>query len=235
MVLLRKILMTIYRYWVLRSSETYLNYLRKSGFKIGDNTYLQSPKTFRIDLTRPSLITIGSDCFFNVRNSVIAHDVASRVFIKKYNDYLPSEGRITIGNNVVFGSDVTVLKGVTIGNNCIIGLGSVVTRDIPSNSVAIGVPAKVICTLDEFYEKRKKKAIEESFEYARSIVERYGRRPVPADFWESFVFFVSGKDMDQYPEIPFKSQLGSTYEHYREHHVARYATFDEFLKAAGID
>lgn len=122
MVLLRKIIMTIHRYWVLRSSETYLNYLRKSGFKIGDNTYLHSPKTFRIDITRPSLITIGSDCRFNVRNSVIAHDIASRVFIKKYNDYLPSEGRITIGNNVVFGSDVTVLKGVTIGDNCIIGL-----------------------------------------------------------------------------------------------------------------
>ena len=234
-ILLKKTFKTIHRYWVQRSSEAYLTYLRKLGFKIGDNTYFQSPKTFRIDITRPSLITIGSDCRFNVRNNVIAHDVVSRVFIKKYNDYLPSEGRITIGNNVIFGSDVTVLKGVTIGDNCIIGLGSVVTRDIPANSVAIGAPAKVICTLDEFYEKRKKKAIEESFEYARSIVERYGRRPIPADFWESFVFFVSGKDIDKYPEIPFRSQLGATYEHYREHHVARYATFDEFLKAAGID
>lgn len=164
MELLRKIFKTIHRYWVLRNSEAYLNYLRKSGFKIGDNTYLQSPKTFRIDLTRPSLITIGSDCFFNVRNSVIAHDVASRVFIKKYNDYLPSEGRITIGNNVVFGSDVTVLKGVTIGNNCIIGLGSVVTRDIPSNSVAIVTPARVICSADEYYEKRKKEVFTDSFE-----------------------------------------------------------------------
>jgi acetyltransferase-like isoleucine patch superfamily enzyme len=199
MELLRKIYKMIQRYWVQRSSEAYLNYLRKRGFKIGDNTYFQNPKSFRIDLTRPSLITIGSDCRFNVRNNVIAHDVVSRVFIKKYNDFLPSEGRITIGNNVIFGSDVTVVKGVTIGDNCIIGLGSVVTRDIPANSVAIGSPAKVICTLDEYYEKRKEKAIEESFEYARSIGERYGRRPVPADFWDSFVFFVSGKDMDQYP------------------------------------
>ncbi len=122
MVLLIKILMTIYRYWVQRSSEAYLNYLRKSGFKIGNDTYLHSPKTFRIDPTRPSLITIGSDCRFNVRNSIIAHDVVSRVFIKIFNDYLPSEGRITIGNNVIFRSDVTVLKGVSVGDNCIIGL-----------------------------------------------------------------------------------------------------------------
>ena len=192
-----------------------MNYLRKLGFKIGDNTYLQSPKTFRIDLTRPSLITIGSDCFFNVRNSLIAHDVASRVFIKKYNDYLPSEGRISIGNNVVFGSDVTVLKGVTIGDNCIIGLGSVVTRDIPSNSVAIVAPAKIVCTLDEFYEKRKNKSIEESFEYARSIVERYGRRPIPADFWDSFVFFVSGEDMDQqWVKSIFAKQVGKVADYW---------------------
>lgn len=77
MELLRKIFKTIHRYWVQRNSEAYLNYLRKSGFKIGDNTYFHRPKTFRIDLTRPSLITIGSDCFFNVRNSVIDHDVVS--------------------------------------------------------------------------------------------------------------------------------------------------------------
>ena len=50
MELLRKIYKTVHHYWVQRSSEAYLNYLRKSGFKIGDNTYLQSPKTFRLDL-----------------------------------------------------------------------------------------------------------------------------------------------------------------------------------------
>ena len=51
MELLRKIYKMIQRYWAQRSSEAYLSYLRKSGFKIGDNTYLQSPKTFRIDIT----------------------------------------------------------------------------------------------------------------------------------------------------------------------------------------
>ena len=113
MELLSKLFKTIHRYWVQRSSEAYLNYLCKSGFKIGDNTYLQSPKTFRIDLTRPSLITIGSDCFFNVRNSVIAHDVVSRVFIKKYNDYLL---RDIPSNSVAIGAPVmsiTMRKALT--------------------------------------------------------------------------------------------------------------------------
>lgn len=51
---------------------------------------------------------------------------------------------ITIGNNCWIGAKVTVLAGVGIGDNCVIGAGSVVTHDIPSNSVAVGSPAKVV-------------------------------------------------------------------------------------------
>ncbi|MNT86371.1 putative acetyltransferase [compost metagenome] len=49
-----------------------------------------------------------------------------------------------VGNNVWFGGNVTVLPGVTIGDNSIIGAGSVVTKDIPANVVAVGNPCKVI-------------------------------------------------------------------------------------------
>ncbi|MDE6766459.1 MAG: sugar O-acetyltransferase, partial [Duncaniella sp.] len=51
---------------------------------------------------------------------------------------------INIGNDVWIGADVSVLPGVTIGDNCVIGAGSVVTRNIPSNSVAVGNPCRVI-------------------------------------------------------------------------------------------
>ena len=51
---------------------------------------------------------------------------------------------ITIGNDVWFGGGVQVLAGVTIGNNVVIGAGSVVSKDIPANSVAVGNPARVI-------------------------------------------------------------------------------------------
>ena len=51
---------------------------------------------------------------------------------------------ITVGNNVWFGGNVVVLPGVTIGNNVTIGAGSVVTKDIPDNVVAVGNPCKVI-------------------------------------------------------------------------------------------
>ena len=51
---------------------------------------------------------------------------------------------ITVGNNVWIGGDVTVLSGVSIGDNSIIGAGSIVTKDIPSNVVAVGNPCKII-------------------------------------------------------------------------------------------
>ena len=53
----------------------------------------------------------------------------------------------TIGDNVSLGANVVIIGGVKIGNNVIIGAGSVVVKDIPDNSVAVGNPAKVIKTL----------------------------------------------------------------------------------------
>lgn len=58
--------------------------------------------------------------------------------------HLKSKGEIKIGRNVWIGDKVTILGGVTIGDNVIIGAGSIVTHDIPSNSMATGVPAKTI-------------------------------------------------------------------------------------------
>lgn len=62
---------------------------------------------------------------------------------------------ITIGNNVWLGANSTVCPGVTIGDNVVVGAGSVVAKDLPANTLCVGVPAKVIRTLtDEEVEKR---------------------------------------------------------------------------------
>ena len=54
---------------------------------------------------------------------------------------------ISVGNNVWIGAQVCVLPGVSIGDNCVIGAGSVVVRDIPANSIAVGNPCRVIKTI----------------------------------------------------------------------------------------
>lgn len=60
---------------------------------------------------------------------------------------------VTVGNNVYFGYGCIVMPGVTIGDNVIIGAGSIVTKDIPSGSVAVGVPARVIKSIDDYRRK----------------------------------------------------------------------------------
>jgi acetyltransferase-like isoleucine patch superfamily enzyme len=65
------------------------------------------------------------------------------------NELLEFAHPITVGNNVWFGGNVVVLPGVTIGDNVVIGAGSVVTKDIPSNVVAVGNPCKVLREITE--------------------------------------------------------------------------------------
>lgn len=219
-------------FYVRRSSTSYIEYLRKKGIEIGEGTYIQDPLHTEIDETRPSLITIGKNCFFNSFVEFISHDWVTHVFLRTNRDFVNSSGRITIGNNVAFGRHVMVLKGVTIGDNCFIGANSTVTKDIPANSIAVGSPAKVVMSIEEYYQKRLNACESEAHEYALSIWERFHRKPVPADFWEEFPFFVSGDEVENYPEIPIQRQLGPAYKSYVSFHKAKYRNFEEFLAAA---
>ena len=69
--------------------------------------------------------------------------------VERRNQGLEYAYPITVGDNVWFGGGVKVLPGVTIGNNVVIAAGSVVTRDIPDNVLAGGVPCKVIRAITE--------------------------------------------------------------------------------------
>lgn len=228
----------IFRYlkhqYALSTNERYKQYLINKGILIGENVLFRSPKTTHIDLTRPSLIEIGNNVDININFTIFTHDWTSFVFRNKYKDFIPSSGKVKVGNNVYFGCNVTILKNVSIGNNCVIGTGAVVTRDIPSDSVAFGVPAKVISTIDNYYEKRKACQVEEAFIYAKSIQERFNRMPVVEDFWEEFGLFVTGDDIDKYPTLPIKSQLGPCYDDWIKNHKTHFKDFNEFLRKAGI-
>lgn len=220
--------------WAKTSTDRYVRYLKNKGIKIGEGCKFYSGiKTISIDITRPSLIEIGNDVVFNKNCKLVTHDFATKIFLSTHNEFIPSSGKIKIGNNVSFGMDCTVLKNVTIGDNCFIGLGSVVTKDIPANSVAIGSPAKVVSTIDEYFEKRKKESIEEALNYAQSIQKRFNRRPKINEFWEEFPLFLNGNDDCE--EIPIKRQLGPAYDYFKKNHKAVFNNFDEFLKAAGIE
>lgn len=105
--------------------------------------------------SEPYLVTIGQNVEITNGVRFIPHDGAVwtlRNFDEKYKN-LDVFGTIKVGNNVFFGNCAIVLPGVTIGDNVVIGAGAVVAKDIPSNSVAAGIPAKVVRTLEEYGER----------------------------------------------------------------------------------
>ncbi|WP_455543057.1 sugar O-acetyltransferase [Intestinibacter sp.] len=81
-------------------------------------------------------VFIGPNCGFYTAGHPIDFD--------RRNQGLEYAYPITVGNNAWFGAGVHVVPGVTIGSNVVIGAGSVVTKNIPSNSVAVGNPCKVV-------------------------------------------------------------------------------------------
>ncbi len=96
------------------------------------------------------LIEIGDNVTLAPRVHILCHDASTKQFLN-----YTKIGRVTIGNNVFIGAESVVLPGVTIGDNVVIGANSTVTHDIPSNSVAVGSPARVISTLDAYIAKER--------------------------------------------------------------------------------
>lgn len=212
----------ILNFWHRRSSEAYLDFLRSKGCKIGIGSRVRFQRTAMIDVTRPALITIGKNVDMNRNFQIYTHDYASTVFIHKYNEFINSSGAVTIGDNVYFGADVIVLKGVTIGNNCIIGAGSVVTKDIPSNSVAVGNPCVVVSSLDAYFNKRIEKGLSEAVEYVKAIQQRFGRDPFRSEMGEEVIYFMGGQNIA-------KRQLGDSYYIWEKLHKPRFSSFDAFI------
>jgi acetyltransferase-like isoleucine patch superfamily enzyme len=105
-------------------------------------------------------VSIGDHTFINYGSSILAHKqvkighhcllghytviVDNNEFSIDHRDVVPSSAPVTIGDHVWIGSMVTVLPGVSIGQHAAIGAGSVVTKDIPANCLAVGNPARVV-------------------------------------------------------------------------------------------
>ncbi len=157
-MVIKKIIQKINYYMANRSNSAKKEYLKKLGCMIGDGTQIiGSTSGFG---SEPYLISIGENCLIAAGVRFFTHDGGVSVLnnLKCFGD-IPHDkmGRIDIGNNVYIGTNALICPGVVIGNNCVIGASAVVTKNVPSNSVCVGVPAKVISTIDEYYERAKDK------------------------------------------------------------------------------
>lgn len=228
--MLKKIANKIYKLYYTSSSERYIKYLHRKKIKIGEGCVILDPKKIQIDVSRPELLEIGDYVFLHRGTIILTHDWASWCFVNSHQDFIPSHGKIKIGNNVWLGENVTILKNVTIGDNVIIGIGSIVTKDIPSNSIAVGSPAKVICTYDDYYKKRKYQYIDECFEYANSILNS-GRELEIKDFYDDYPIFVNETNYKYY-NYPYHHIFSKEqFNKWKKNHKSLFNGFEEFVTA----
>lgn len=108
--------------------------------------------------SEPWLVSLGDNVYVTAGVQFITHDGGTLILRKEVPD-LEWTAPIRVGDDVYLGVRTTILAGVTIGNRCVVGAGSVVTRDIPDNSVAAGVPARVIRTVDDYLERLRARSL----------------------------------------------------------------------------
>lgn len=101
------------------------------------------------------LISIGNNVHLASKVPLITHDAIHLCINRLSENQGGKIGCIDIGDNVFIGANSTILYDVKIGSNVIIGAGSLVNKDIPDNSVAVGIPAKIVGTFDDFVSKRQ--------------------------------------------------------------------------------
>lgn len=156
--------------------------IREIVGEIGDGGFMQGPiyfhygkhtrigknlfANFNFTVQDDASVTIGDNCNFGPNTTIVTpihpmlpderNLMQTATGEKKRLCYAKP---VSIGSNCWFGAGVTVCPGVTVGDNCVIGAGSVVTRDIPANSFAAGVPCRVIREITEADSMRHKPEI----------------------------------------------------------------------------
>ena len=118
------------------------------GMKVGQN--FGRLNGVILDPSHCWLIEIGDNVTMAPRVHILCHDASTKLHLG-----YTKIGRVTIGDRVFIGAESVVLPGVTIGDDVIIGANSTVTHDIPAGSVAVGSPARVICSTQEYLAKEK--------------------------------------------------------------------------------
>lgn len=149
--------------------ETVIRTLRQMGVRIGARCRIYTANFG----SEPWLIKIGDHVCVSNDVTFVNHDL-TYPFQDKYES-LTSFGPIEIRDNCQIGVRATILPHVIIGPNSIVGACSVVTKDVPPNSVAAGNPARVLCGIDEFEQKCRERHIDipKDPEGARRVLEEH--------------------------------------------------------------
>lgn len=172
------------RLYTIRSSMKRAAYMKKHGIfhSMGDRVMITSRK---IPLYS-KLISIGNNVWMASGVEFIAHDVTHYMLngMKDGHKYTEKIGCIEIGDNVFIGADAKILYDVKVGNNVIIAAGALVNKDVTSNSVVGGVPARVISSFENYLSKRKEFSVEHPANNAKQEISPECEQEMWERFWK---------------------------------------------------
>lgn len=135
-----------YLYWRFIASPE--KYARHIGVTIGENNLIGKNHWS----SEPYLITVGSNCQLTTCQ-IFTHGGGNAV--RRNHPDFDVFGKVVIGDYVYIGASSLIMPGVTIGDGVLVAAGSVVTKSVPPGMVVAGNPAKILCTVEDYYERNK--------------------------------------------------------------------------------
>lgn len=167
-----------------------LQILKIDNITVGEGTIFYDPSNIVVDSIRPHLIEIGKYCKITSGVTILTHDYSKSVLRMKYGNLIGEGKKTIIGDNVFVGMNSIILMGSKIGNNTIIGAGSVVSGKFEDDVVIAGNPARVIMTLDKYYESKINTQLEDSYNYIDHFFSFYRRLPTIKEMGHFFPLFL---------------------------------------------
>ena len=143
----------LYRRLAKPGGTEWAAFLKQWGgfYSVGDHCYIETD----VNITDPAFVRMGNNVCLASGCALFGHDGSIGMLNHAYGLKLDAVGKVDIGSDVFIGYRASILPGVTIGDKVIVGAGSVVTSNVPSNSVVHGVPAQRVCSLDDLVRYRK--------------------------------------------------------------------------------
>lgn len=139
--------------------DIYIKFLKRIGVVVnGKPNYINFNVKF--DSTdNYSLIELNDHCVVTGNSLILTHDYSiSHMFIGslKRDPHMKRKGKVIIGENAFVGANCIILPGCNIGKNSVVGAGSVVTKDVPDNTIVAGNPARKVKTIEEYVDSYSK-------------------------------------------------------------------------------
>ena len=130
---------------------------KRLGVKLNGDVYFYDMRRGMFG-SEPWMIRLGHNVHITSGVQFVTHD-GGTLILRRQEPTLEWSAPISVGNDVYLGLRAVILPGVTIGNRVIVAAGAIVTKDVPSETVVGGVPAKPLCSMDEYAAKMRAKSL----------------------------------------------------------------------------